>query len=121
MRRRRHGHRLLVTDPLDPIHQGHIQISRHKASADPLDLVGTGLEGFARHPLADHRAGIRFHRYRHQGFAQGLFDVPAHAGDCAAGANPGHEHVHGAIGIGPDFRSSGVVVNLWIGRVNKLL
>ena len=71
--------------------------------------------------LGDHRTGHRFNRNRGERFGEGLLDVAAHAGDGAAGAYSRHQHIHLASGVLPDFRASGVVVDLGIGGVGELL
>ena len=75
--------------------------------------MGTG------HALAQHGGAGRLHGHHlHVGVL--LFQVFANAGHGAAGAHTGNENIHLAIGILPDFRAGGCLVNGGIGGVYKL-
>ena len=117
----RHRHRLLVAHRLDPIDQRQIEVVGHEAGADALDLVRPGPQALAGDRLADHRTVDRLHGHRHQRPAERLLDVAADAGDRAAGADTRHQHIHASIGVLPDLRAGGVVVNAGIGRIHELL
>ena len=61
-----------------------------------------------------------FHRH-HLDIGVLLLQVAARAGDGTAGAYPGYQHVHCAVGIPPDLRAGGLIVSLSIGRVIELV
>jgi hypothetical protein len=44
-----------------------------------------------------------------------LLDVARHAGDGAAGADAGDQHVDGAVGVVPDLRAGGLKMDRRIG------
>ena len=50
-----------------------------------------------------------------------LLEVAGHAGDGAAGADAGDEHRDLAVGLLPDLRAGGAVVDLGVGEVGELV
>ncbi|MCY1422901.1 hypothetical protein D9M71_386000 [compost metagenome] len=80
-----------------------------------------GLHFFAGQGLADDRGRNRLHRHGEDRLATSLLDVAGHAGEGAAGSHAGHQHIHGAIGVVPDFRAGGLFVDRRVGRVLELL
>ncbi|MCY1426513.1 hypothetical protein D9M71_423350 [compost metagenome] len=80
-----------------------------------------GLDLLAGDGLADHRRADRFHRHREDRLALGVLDIAGNPGDGAAGTDPGDQHVHRAVGVVPDFRAGGLLVDGRVGRVVELL
>ena len=58
--------------------------------------------------LGDHRTVLRLHAHRQDLLPFVLLDVAGDAGDGAAGADAGDEHVDRAIGILPDLGAGGL-------------
>ena len=50
-----------------------------------------------------------------------FLQIAAHAGERAAGADAGHEGGDAALGLVPDFRAGGAVMNLRIGEIGELV
>ena len=59
----------------------------------PWILCGAGVSGWPAQRLRDQRRGLGLHGHGQDRLALRLLDVAAHAGDRAAGADAGHEHV----------------------------
>ena len=62
-------------------------------------------------------SGLKGH-HAHSGVL--CLQIPAHAADSAAGADPGHKDVHLPLRVRPDLRAGGLLVCRWIGGVFKL-
>ena len=87
----------------------------------PWILCGRGLEVLAGEFLGDDRAFLRLDGDGDDFLALRVLDVARHAGDGAAGADAGDEHVDGAIGVVPDFGAGGLLVDGRIGGILELL
>src|SRR5450759_1238922 len=114
-------HGIFVADLFDLIHQRQVEVVRHEAGTDALDLVRAGFEWFTGALLSEDGTSRGFHGYRDDGFAFGQLDVARYAGDGAAGADPRYEYIDLAVSIVPDFWSGGLFVDGGIGRVLELL
>src|SRR5208337_2846510 len=107
--------RLLVADLLDRVDELEVEHIRHKARADALDLVRTGLQRLAGALLGEHGARGRLDRDRLDRLALGPLDEARDAGDGAAGADAGDEDVDRALGVVPDLRAGGLFVDRGVG------
>jgi hypothetical protein len=92
-----------------------------EARADALDLVRAGLQFLAGQLLRDDRAFARLHGHGQDLLALHVLDVARDAGDGAARADAGDEHVDRAVGVVPDFRAGGLFVNRRVGWILELL
>ena len=108
-----HGVGLLIVHAEYLVVNVPVQQRGNKAAADALEVVP------ARFAPGEHRRARRLHRHHPDGGVL-LFQIPARAGDGAAGAHPGHKGVHPAAGIRPDLRAGGGVVGRRVGGVFKL-
>ena len=78
-----------------------------KPAPMPLDLVRARFQLFTGQRPADDRRVGRLDRHGSDGLAFGVLDVAADAGQRAAGADAGDEHVDFTVGVFPDFRAGG--------------
>ena len=115
-----HFNGFLVGHLLHLVDDRQIEVLGNEAGTDALNLVGTGLEGLAVHRLADHRAAGGLHGDGFDRLARFIFDVARDAGDGAAGADAGHQHIDGAIAVVPDLRARGFEVDLRVGGIVEL-
>ena len=107
------GKGILVGHRDDLIINCGIQYLRDESSADALDLMGPGAA------LTENRRVLGLHRHDfHRRIL--LLDVLPHTGDGAAGTHAGHEDVHFAAGVRPNFRAGGGAVGGRVGGVDKL-
>src|SRR5699024_4037346 len=101
----RPGHGGFTVDVDDLVVDGGVEDLRHEVRPESLDLVRSGFSavedrGFRRLDSDDLYAGLAFLEYL------------AHAGDGAAGADPGDDDVDGAVGVPPDLFRGGLAVHL---------
>ena len=87
----------------------------------PWILCGDGVSGFAGARLRDDRRVGRLDRDGDNLLAARALDVSRYAGQGAAGADAADEDVDLAVGVVPDFRPGGLLVDRRIGRIVELL
>ena len=105
--------RIFARDRHDLIIDGRIEHLRHKARADALDLVRTGLSaGKDRTVGRLDRDDLHIRVLRLQVFPG--------AGDRAAGTDARDEDIHITVGVLPDLGTGGQLVRLRVGRVDEL-
>ena len=96
------------------------RVSGMKPAPMPWILCGPGFS-CSRRVLGDDRALFRLDRHGQNLLALGVLDVARNPGDGAAGADARHQHVDLAVGVVPDFRPGGLLVDRGVGRVLELL
>ena len=88
--------------------------------AKPLDFVGAGFQGLAGQSLGNDRRILWVHRDGlKRRFAR--FDDLHAAGNRAASSDTGHQNIHLAVGVGPNFLGGCLFVNCHVGRIFELL
>ena len=105
---------VLVGDLEHLVDQLSLQDIRHEACADALNLVRPGL-------AATQHRGVYW--FDSNGFEAWLatLDHVGHAGDGAAGADAGDEHVDLSVRVVPDFLGGRPAVHLRVGGIGELL
>jgi hypothetical protein len=106
---------------LHPVDQRQVEGVRDEAGADALDLVRAGFQFLTGELLRNDRAFLRFDGDGQEVATLGVLDEPRNAGDGAAGADAGNQHVDVAIGVLPDLGSGGGFVNRRVRGILELL
>ncbi len=117
----RHRERVRVGDRDDLVRDGRVVRGGPEVLAHALDEVGAPVaarvDGARRVGSDDaHAPAVRLRAVRRD-----LLEVPAGARDRAAGADPGDEVRHAAVGVGPDLGARGLVVRRRAVRVRVLV
>ena len=107
------GERVLCGDGHDLVVDGRVERLRHEAGADALDLVGAGLAAGEHRRVGGLNGNNLYLRVL-------LLEVAAGAGDGAAGAHAGNQDVDLAVGVLPNLRTRGRLMDGGVGGVHKL-
>ena len=83
--------------------------------------MGGWLEFLSGPLLGDDRTLFGFHGHGCNRLALGILDEPGNAGEGAPGSHARDNHIHGAVGVGPDFRPGGEFMDRRVGRILELL
>jgi len=103
----RHFNGFVVGHLLDAVYHGQVKIGRYEARADALDLVRAGASVWPASVWLMTGECVGFHRHRQDFLALRLFDVARNARQRAPSTDAGHENIHLAVGVFPDFGSGG--------------
>ncbi len=98
------------------------RLPRNKASPDTLGFCADWFDLFACQRLSDNRRVGWLNGNGNQiFFTFRAFNIARHPGQRTAGAYAGDKHINLTVGIFPDFRAGGFLMNFRVGRVAELL
>src|SRR5437588_11030449 len=102
---------LFIRNQFDAVHHAEVEIFRNETCPKSLNFVWSRFERKSLLLLGDDRAGGRFNTDRKNFFALGIFDVARNSSDGATSTDARNQNVNGAVGIVPNFRAGGFLVD----------